>query len=683
MEFELLSEGLNSSQATHLLTSAQYADKLFSDIESVLFASKSKSPFRKYKNALSPAQIKVIEDYLARIRVQIVRVLAAQGIRLPEPQIDSVHSIRTTLAFVKVAFYDCTANRMRAYGELPESKVRDLNGLVGEMVSAIDKLDSYLAQGLGQDLQGRLERLERSGGDVAIVKTLERMINDHGLVEFRSTLSMAIDRLESKAFEIAFFGRVNSGKSSLLNAIVQSNILPVGVNPITAVPTRLIYGQIPRVTVSYATQNPEAANVEMLAEFVTEEHNPANIKHVSQIVVELPSPRLRDGIVLVDTPGLGSLATSGAAETLAYLPRCDLGVVLIDAGSTLTEDDLSTIRALFEAGIPVSVLLSKSDLLGPADRARSLDYVSRQMAARLGVEISVHPVSVQSAHTVLLEDWLNRGLLLLYERHEQLLKESVRRKIGSLREAVETALRIRLERADTGPKLGEIDSAAIEARLRAALGRFEETRKLCLELTRGAEDFGDRVLAMAASHLIDNWPQHETVSPGDVVRDAIDRVVAAQANHVLAALQDLARELTDTLQSAAEELGFAHIEDLTSALKEMPRPDLGTWNVSVKPRLIFRFSKPMARYRIEQALRSQIGPILSKAFYSFGRTLDAWAQGVLTDLQLRFDSHADTYRAHLHRLTDAGPVSQAEAALIKSELDRLQRLFGPGSNSSG
>jgi len=44
---------------------------------------------------------------------------------------------------------------------------------------------------------------------------------------------MILDRLESKALEIALFGRVSSGKSSLLNYIVQSDVLPVGVNPIT------------------------------------------------------------------------------------------------------------------------------------------------------------------------------------------------------------------------------------------------------------------------------------------------------------------------------------------------------------------------------------------------------------------------------------------------------------------
>jgi len=144
---------LNPYQARHLLTSAQYADKLFGDIESILSASKSKSPFRKYKNSLSPAQIKVVEDYLARIRAQLIRALAAQNIPLPEPDLDSVGSIQTTLQFARLAFEDCTPQRMRGYGEVTESKARELNALVEEMVNAVEKLNSYLSQGLARDFR--------------------------------------------------------------------------------------------------------------------------------------------------------------------------------------------------------------------------------------------------------------------------------------------------------------------------------------------------------------------------------------------------------------------------------------------------------------------------------------------------------------------------------------------------
>jgi hypothetical protein len=57
---------LNSSHKLHVLSSAQHADKLLGEVEAILSAAKSKSAFQKYKNSLSPVQVKVIEDYVAR-----------------------------------------------------------------------------------------------------------------------------------------------------------------------------------------------------------------------------------------------------------------------------------------------------------------------------------------------------------------------------------------------------------------------------------------------------------------------------------------------------------------------------------------------------------------------------------------------------------------------------------------
>jgi hypothetical protein len=119
-----------------------------------------------------------------------------------------------------------------------------------------------------------LRRLEEAGSDIALVKALERAIGQHGLVEFRPALGTIVDRLETETFEIAVFGRVSSGKSSLLNHIVGQDLLPVGVNPITAVPTRLAYGPKPRATAWFADRQPEQFGIERLAEFVTEQLKP-------------------------------------------------------------------------------------------------------------------------------------------------------------------------------------------------------------------------------------------------------------------------------------------------------------------------------------------------------------------------------------------------------------------------
>jgi hypothetical protein len=142
----------------------------------------------------------------------------------------------------------------------------------------------------------------------------------------------------------------------LLNALLGINILPVGVNQITAIPTKLRSGPAARAVITFADGRNEVVSLQELAQYVTEESNPRNQRNVARALAEIFSPRLEDGIVLVDTPGLGSLARRGATETLAYLPSADLGLVLIDAGSTLSDEDVGTFRLLYEAGIPPLVL---------------------------------------------------------------------------------------------------------------------------------------------------------------------------------------------------------------------------------------------------------------------------------------------------------------------------------------
>ncbi len=681
MRSEEATAGLNSAQRLHLLTSSQHADKLLAEVEAILTASKSKSAFRKYNNSLSPAQAKVVEDYIARIRSQMLRVLESQGIAPPEPPFESVHSIRVTLAFIRIAFQECTPDRMRGYGEVPESKVRELNGLVDEMVAAIEKLDSYLAHGLGQDLEARLAKLAKTGVDVELLKNLERVINEHGLVEFRPTLSMILDRLESNSFEIALFGRVSSGKSSLLNHIVQQDILPVGVTPITAVPTRLVYGTAPRLTVWYADRSPERTDIARLPELVSEHENPGNYKHVARIVVELPSDRLRDGVVLVDTPGLGSLATAGAAETLTYLPRCDLGVVLVDAGSTLTEDDIGTIRTLYEAGIPASVLLSKSDLLAPEDRERSSRYISDQIRSQLGLSISIHPVSIQPTHSIFLDAWLKDVLLPLYDRHQQLAQESLSRKIGSLREAVTTALKIRLDRLpENRQPLSDreaIDVEEIERGLRKAVGRIAEIRQLSFETTHAIRGRGDLALKEAANVIFEAWADGKTADQSSIVSAELTRIAAQEASAVSTALKDLASELTRTLQAASKALGYQEApgdDDLSSLIKEMPKLDLGTLHIEIRPSVLGKLSRAMAVGQIRKSLRRQVGQQLEQAFSNLGSMLDSWARRMLGELQLRFETHADQYRAHISRMSARGQLPAASQEAIIRDLNSLGQV---------
>jgi GTP-binding protein EngB required for normal cell division len=669
--------GLNGPQKQHLLSSCQYADKLLSEIEGILHSSQSKSVFPKYSGSLAPAQTRVIEDYIARIRSQILTALKSQNIRIPEPQFRTAHSVKVTLIFAEIAFEECTADKMRGYGEVPPDVVPELNGLVTEIKAMLDQLNGFLSQGVDQDPSERLRRLTRTGDEVQLLRKLERAITQHGLVDYRGRLSAILDRLESKSFEIALFGRVSSGKSSLLNHIVGANVLPVGVNPITAVPTRMVFGASPRLLVTVAGQSPQAFELERIAEFVTEQQNPANKKRVERLVVEYPSNKLRDGVVLVDTPGLGSLASAGAAETLAYLPRCDLGVVLIDAGSTLTAEDLSTLQALNEAAIQTVVLLSKADLLARDDVARSRDYIAQQIRSNLRLDLSVHAVSVQPGFVDLLDRWFSDELAPLYARHQQLTQESLRRKIGALRDAVAGVLKARLDRAAhqaNGNNEPLPEAEAAETKLRRVSGRFEEVRDQWFRQTLELREYGRTFLHEAADRIVDTWRSNRSTTPvtWESLSELATAMAAEKATTIRSLMEGLARELATTIREVSDMLGedgASAAEELGSVVKEMPRIDLGSGDLRVAPPWTIGFSPWLASRKVEGQLVNFAGPRIEESFGTYGSMLDAWSRRIAGELQLRFNNYADAHRARLSRLS--GSVASEDSPAIRATLEEI------------
>lgn len=667
---------LNENHKRRLRVNCQEIDRLLAEIETILNASASKSPFPTYRDDLSPVQRKVVQDYIARIRAQMVRVLEGQHIELPMSTVGAIHAIQANLIAANIAITELKPKYMRGYGTLSELATVEFNGIAGELHGLVTKLSLYLTQELGQDFQGRLERLEQISDEIELLKRLERTIANHGLVEFRSILSTILERLEDPRFEIALFGRVSSGKSSLLNYLLHQELLPVGVNPITALPTRIVYGTIPRLIVQFADQKVKTFEVGQLAEFVSEQQNPANFKHVARLVVELPSARLKNGLVFVDTPGLGSLATAGAEETLAYLPRCDLGVVLIDAGATLTQEDLSTIRALYEATIPAYVLLSKADLLTDVDRERSLHYITKQITNQLGIEILVHPVSVIPAYIEQLNGDLEQELILLSDRHQQLAKQSIRRKIGALREGVIAALRIKLSQTEPQMNHANFQPQAVETALRQATGKFASTRTACEKLADEIGNFAESAISRSASEVATQWlsGDSQAIDPVSVVKYSLIQVSVEKAQELQGLLKQLTQALTQVLNDTRDTLDAGNMSvkgELTSSIREMPRLDMGTLALDLRRPFLLNISKQLAVHQIEKSLQQQIGTTVSEAFRSYQKLLKAWVTRTLAELQGQFDSDADTYRAQLERLTGAVGSSQQEKTAIRYNLDEL------------
>jgi GTP-binding protein EngB required for normal cell division len=678
--------GLNESQARRLRVTCQYVDKLLGDIESILSATASKAAFPRYSVDIAPAQRRTIEDYIGRVRAQLIRVLESQGIPREKPQIPASRAVHVMLGAADIAVEELKPTYMRGYGELPESVATELNGIVGELSGLVSRLDRYLSQGVGQVLKIRLERLEQADNDVRLLGRIERIVKERGLVEFRSAIAAILDRAEDKTFEIALFGRVSSGKSSLLNAILDSEVLPVGVTPITAIPTGISHAAEPSLTVWFSEAPTKTFEIGRLPEFATEQQNPGKSKHVTRIVVALPSPRLRGGVAFVDTPGLGSLATSGAAETLAYLPKCDLGVVLINAGSTLSTDDLQTILTLQEAAVPVNVLLSKADLLGADDRAEIIRYIKEHIASECTLELPVLPVSALPSYREMTDHWFQREILPLYGRSQELRAASMRRKIGALRKSVISVLNARIGRGQQSSGSSQEQARTAEARLRRTTGKIEEMRSQCERIIEEAAAEMPEAIRGAAGRVMDSWARNDggPVAPGQMVRDVIAYSLQQQVKKLRDDLATFATQLRRALKECASDLGLIDTpgdDDFQSLIRGAPVFDPQPFTIAIsRPSISSLIGRRFAERQVARQIERQLGQPFQATLDIHWRLLKEWSDVIVGQLRQSFETYAESYRAQAERALGGRVLDTEELAEIRENLLQLGGGAAPGKD---
>jgi len=670
--------GLNESHRRRLLVNAQYADRLLSDVEAILGASESKSPFPKYRPDVSPHQAQLIRSHIARFRDHLSQVLPAVGVQIGGARFGSLHSIQVTLSFVRVAVAEMAPEYLRGYGNVPDRAAAELRGLSVELEGIIQSLERHLALGAAVDLQARLDRLQSTTKETDLLRLLDRIINEDELAEFRTALLNLVERVESPRFEIAVFGRVSSGKSSLLNHVLGTDILPVGVNPITAVPTRLVFGHNASLAVTFADRQVRHCPIDDLIEYASEERNPGNKHGVSRLVVALPSARLQEGLVLVDTPGLGSLATAGAAETLSYLPQCDLGILLISAVNPVSEEDLGTIHALAQAGIPVMGLLSKADLLSRADLERALAYTKKQVLTHLGLAIELHPVSTAAQDEEPLEDWVRGTMAPLFERHRELAQRSIRTKAGVLRDDVIAALSSKLGATSAIVPAVTESLEEIERRLRTSAGEIEMARQFCLAATHSVRSLDEIALQRSMQAIMDSWNGQRSVSPSGtaIIRQATEQLAAEGALRISKRLTALTHHLQSSLELATEALhdqSSPQDDELEDCVREMPRFEAMLPDFDIDPPW-FRSFPGITRPWVNRTLRRCVGSGLQRACVDYARALEAWVERILAELQRRFDARADGYRAQLARLMSHKAPSAEDRATMERHLAELAEL---------
>jgi small GTP-binding protein len=289
-----------------------------------------------------------------------------------------------------------------------------------------------------------LREYERAKFEVA--ELLQRVVT-HKLTDGSRSLHDRLQdlfaRLAEDRFNLVVAGRFNRGKSSLMNAILGLDRLPTGIVPLTSVITTVSYGTAEKVTIKYRQRRLDSEiSLRQLAEYVTQDGNPGNIRGIATANVELPADILRRGFYFIDTPGLGSVIAENTATTNAFLPESDALLLVTSFESPLTDDEFIFARAAL-GDLPVFVMLNKQDLVTPVKRDQAVAFVRRHLEG-LGVQRPVGIFSV-SARDALAAKLSNDSELLAASGLPPLEDELVRFLVEKKRTVFLSRMCIRVE----------------------------------------------------------------------------------------------------------------------------------------------------------------------------------------------------------------------------------------------
>lgn len=175
-----------------------------------------------------------------------------------------------------------------------------------------------------------------------------RVIGDSklgGLNENISLLRKQSETLRKEKFRILVLGDFNRGKSSLLNALLGINLLPISVVACTALLAKIKYGKSQNISIHFKDERRLPEIYKNIEDFDNHYSIPSEVRnneemddasafpHVSHAEIEKDIDLLENGVEFIDTPGLNR-SEGDNILTLSYIKNCQAIVFVLDATGT-------------------------------------------------------------------------------------------------------------------------------------------------------------------------------------------------------------------------------------------------------------------------------------------------------------------------------------------------------------
>jgi hypothetical protein len=472
--------------------------------------------------------------------------------------------------------------------------------------------------------------------------------------------------------------------------------------------------------VSFLDGRIETVAVEDLPRYVTERGNPRNELGVQRAVLYWPAEELRDGVFLVDTPGVGSVYRHNTEAARAFIPQSDAAIFLTSADPPISDGERAFLEDVRAHAARMFFVLNKVDYLSERDRQEALAFTGEVLEQALGERPRVYPVSARQGlvarlvgdeaeleasgmgaferdfrrflmrekGAAILASVSGQGRKLLADARNALDVEDRARQIpveelaGKAQAMERVFVRVRESREDIRTLLRreeeklvamverDLDGLRREAS-RALVGQAERFLAETAEVRSAAREV-DKLVRRSLRREVERWRAEEDRRVGRAFREATSRYVE-ETNRLVARTVRLCGELMEVaLSSADSPAGISPDTRFTYSFFEAP-----TIMESLLPDLSRLLPASVVRRRLGREVRERVPALVDRHCgrlrWDFLQRLERSRVALERALDERLDTTVESLREGVRRALEERWRSEEEARAVRARVHADRR----------
>ena len=586
-------------------------------------------------------------------------------------------------------------------------------------------------------------------------------------------LKRTLARLADDKLSVAFVAEFSRGKSELINAIFFADygqrILPSAAGRTTMCPTELLYDPAGPASIRLLPIETRAANLSTsdyrddpaawtvlpldleagdamhetlkqvsLTKHVTvaeakryglydeddpdaqaarDEHGMIEISLWRHAIINFPHPLLKQGLVILDTPGLNAIGTEPEL-TLNLIPNAHAVLFILAADTGVTKSDIEVWREHIGAGAGRLVVLNKIDSMWDelrSDQEVDLEIARQQIGAAhtLGLDPrQVFPVSAQKA----LVGKINADPALLAKSRLAALEQALFNELIPAKKDI-----VRRQLAGDLQAIGAAQQALVGARIRGIAEQLHELKSLrgknhsviahmMRRIDVEKKEFDSSLFKLQATRSVFTRLSTElyTSLGMDIVRDDIDQVRdAMQRSRFFTGVREAVKQYFERIKVNLE-LSDRKTGEITEMMGVMYRKFSAEHGLALAlpmPFSLERYRQEVAdieviyykqfgtttlittsRVVLMEKFFDSIASRVRKSFKAANDDADAWLKVIMAPLEAQIRQHKEQLKHRLgsiqriHDATDSleQKIDAFEAGLVELEQQktRLGELAG-------